>query len=171
MTDPLHHRRSIRLPTHDYSMPGAYFVTICTRERECVLGDIVDGTFVESTVGGVVRETWAFLPCRFPSLTADAFVVMPNHVHGILVFEGAAIGGAASSAPTLGRVVRVFKSMSVVEGNRALGNVGPFWQRNYFERVVRDDEELERIRAYIVENPARWAEDEENPYRVSETIL
>jgi hypothetical protein len=146
VTDPLHHRRSIRLPTHDYATPGAYFVTICTRERECVLGDIVDGTFVESTVGGVVRETWASLPCRFPALATDAFVVMPNHVHGVLVFEGVAVdatttaaratGGAASSAPTLGRVVRVFKSMSAVEGNRALGNVGPFWQRNYFERVV-----------------------------------
>jgi REP element-mobilizing transposase RayT len=98
----------------------------------------------------------------------DAFVVMPNHVHGIAVFVGAGLAlpeenGAASSAPTLGDVVRAFKSLSAIHVNRLLRRSGPLWQRNYYEHVIRNERELDKIREYIATNPLRWALDRENP--------
>jgi len=93
---------------------------------------------------------------------------MPNHVHGIIMLMGAASGAptdrAASGAPTLGRVVRAFKSVSAITANEALGRSGqPFWQRNYYEHVIRDEEELNVVRRYVRENPLRWSDDPDNP--------
>ncbi len=100
------------------------------------------------------------MPLRFALIELDAFVVMPNHVHGIIVISQ----GAASSAPTLGLIMRAFKSISAVACNRELVRADvPFWQRNYYERIIRDADDLNRIRQYIADNPARWAEDPENP--------
>jgi REP element-mobilizing transposase RayT len=83
-----HHRRSIRLPGYDYTSPGAYFVTICVQNRECLLGQVIDGGMMVDPAGSVVQQTWNDLPRRFPSVELDAFVVMPNHVHGIIVLRG-----------------------------------------------------------------------------------
>jgi len=107
----------------------------------------------------------------------DTFVVMPNHVHGIVVFVGAGLAlpleialscqeGAASSAPTLGDVMRAFKSLSALRVNRRMMRTGRLWQRNYFEHVIRDEEDLNLIRQYILGNPARWEEDENHPDRL-----
>ena len=163
--DPrIHRRRSIRLPEYDYSQPGAYFVTICAHDREMSLQ--------AEQVQDAVRSAWSGLPNRFPNVTLDEFVVMPNHVHGIIILEGdassdgAASGaeGAASSAPTLGAIVRAFKSVSAMEANKALVRSGrPFWQRNYYEHVIRDDDELNAIRQYVRDNPANWDGDPDNP--------
>jgi putative transposase len=121
------------------------------------------------------------LPGRFPGLALDAFVVMPNHVHGIAAFVGAGLAlpvdeGAASSAPTSGDgvargvptladVIRAFKSLSAIHVNRLLRRSGSVWQRSYFDHVVRDDRDLERIREYTATNPLRWALGHENPER------
>jgi REP element-mobilizing transposase RayT len=155
--DPeIHHRRSIRLPTYDYSRSGAYFVTLCTFQRELVLES--------QAVAAVVIETWRTLPIRFPSISLDEFVIMPNHFHGIIVLQRDVVQGAASGAPTLGGVIRAFKSLSAIGANRTLGRSDrPFWQRNYYERVIRNEDELYRIREYILENPAKWAQDKNNP--------
>ncbi len=155
-----HHRRSIRLRDYDYSQAGAYFVTICIYNRECLLGEI-DGDGVRLVRSGqIVTETWDKMPLRFALIELDAFVVMPNHVHGIMVISQ----GAASSAPTLGLIMRAFKSISAVACNRELVRADvPFWQRNYYEHIIRDADDLNRIRQYIADNPARWAEDPENP--------
>jgi REP element-mobilizing transposase RayT len=148
-----HNRRSIRLRGYDYSKPGAYFVTICTHDRESSLET--------ASVAGLVTAAWADLPWRCPGVALDEFIVMPNHVHGIIVLTG-----AASSAPTLGEVVRAFKSLSAIEANRARGAEGqPFWQRNYYEHIVRDDDELRIIRQYIRSNPSMWETDLDNPAR------
>lgn len=167
-------RRSLRLRGFDYSKEGAYFVTICTQNREYLFGDVVDGKMRLNDVGRLVRTVWGGLAERFPSVELDAFVVMPNHVHGILVLVGAGLAlpveGAASSAPTgttsitLGNVLRAFKSMSAIRVNRLLPRSGkPFWQRNYYEHVIRNEESLNRIREYIATNPLRWELDRENP--------
>lgn len=150
--DPqIHHRRSIRLPGYNYSQPGAYFVTICTDNRDLLLET--------ERVQELVRSAWYALPARFPTIALDEFVIMPNHIHGIIILRG-----AASSAPTLGTVVRAFKSISAIEANNILGRLGqPFWQRNYYEHVIRNDDELNRIRQYIRDNPLKWAEDPYNP--------
>ena len=161
-----HHRRSIRLAGYDYSQPGGHFVTICTYKRELSLGS--------EEVEAVVRSAWDDLPTRFPHVTLDEFVMMPNHIHGILIFgsvaraqrrRGAARSeGEASIAPTLGQVLRVFKSRSAIEANRVMNRQGrPFWQRNYYEHIIRGEDELNIIRQYIKDNPTKWDQDPDNP--------
>jgi REP element-mobilizing transposase RayT len=170
----IHHRCSIRLREYDYSSIGAYFVTICAYERECLFGDIVDGEMRLNGAGRVVGNVWEALPERFPQVALDEYVIMPNHFHGIICIVGAPLAaplpfvsekrGAASSAPTLGSIVRAFKSISAIGVNRLLNRQGcPLWQRNYYERVIRDDFELSATREYIHFNPANWADDEERP--------
>jgi len=187
---PAPRRRPLRLPGFDYSGEGAYFVTICTRNRECLFGAVVDGEMRLNNVGRVVQMIWGGLSDRFPTIELDTFVVLPNHVHGTLVVGaalappkrrkvGAAlalpVGGAASSAPTrsasttLGTVVRAFKSISAIGVNRLLSRSGqPLWQRSYYEHIIRTEESLNRIREYIATNPLRWQLDRENPERKGE---
>jgi len=193
-----HHRRSIRLKDYDYSQPGAYFVTICTHQKEFLFGNIFDGQMRLSAVGALVLNVWEGLQQRFPTIELDAFAVMPNHVHCIIVIASVEAGlalpdnshpvgaglalpraqqaaplqivqGAASSAPTLGDIIRAFKSISAIQGNRLLLRTGvPLWQRNYYEHIIRDDNSLNRIREYIITNPMRWELDRENPTRTGE---
>jgi putative transposase len=188
-----HHRRSIRLQGYDYSRSGAYFVTICAAGRECLFGDVLDGIMHVNDAGRMVQSAWDGLPQRFPGIDADASIVMPNHFHGIIVvgtiFVGAPLAaprimnhtvahgqGAASSPPTndnpddmsrrvtIGDVMRAFKSISAITVNRHLNRSGqPLWQRNYYEHIIRTPESLDRIRQYIIDNPARWAIDRDNP--------
>jgi putative transposase len=156
--DPtVHHRRSIRLAGYDYAQPGAYFVTICTCNRELSLQT--------ERVKDAVRSAWLGLPARFPRVVLDEFVVMPNHLHGIIILAPtAASKGAASGTPTLGQIIRAFKSLAAIEANRILGSSGrPFWQRNYYEHVIRDENELNTIRQYTRDNPVNWLEDPDNP--------
>jgi putative transposase len=164
------HRRSLRLTGYDYAQSGAYFVTICTQNRACVFGCVDDGDMRLNEAGRMVRSVWQALPDRFPGMELDAFVIMPNHVHGIVAFVGAGLAlpgdkGAASSAPTLGDVVRAFKSLSAIRVNCLLRRSGSLWQRNYYEHVIRNERELDRIREYIATNPLRWALDRENPQK------
>jgi REP element-mobilizing transposase RayT len=165
----IHRRRSIRLKGYEYSRPGTYFVTICTRDRECLFGNVSDGQMVLNNAGRIIERAWKDLPTRFPSVELDVFGVMPNHVHGIIAIVGAGLAppktkGAASSAPTLGDVVRAFKSISAIRVNRHLSRSGqPLWQRNYYEHIIRTDDEQNRIQQYIRDNPMGWLEDRENP--------
>jgi REP element-mobilizing transposase RayT len=155
-----HARRSIRLRGYEYTQSGAYFVTICIHQRECLLGDVINGDMVRNKCGDIVQECWNELPAHFPKMGLDTFVVMPNHVHGIILLRG----GAASSAPTLWDIVRAFKSLSAIRINRFLDRCGrPLWQRNYYEHIIRHEEALNRAREYIVLNPLRWHLDQENP--------
>jgi len=148
-------RRPIRLKDYDYSTPGAYFVTICTHRRQPILRS--------SQLRQIIEDTWSRLPEGFPNLELDAFVVMPHHVHFVAMLHardgvGAALGppaqGAPRRAPTLGDIVRAFKSIAARQTNQLRDSPGePVWQRNYYDRIVRDEEELGRIREYIANNP------------------
>lgn len=173
----IHHRRSIRLRDYDYAAVGAYFVTVCAQGRECLFGGIVDGAMVLNDAGRMVEGWWAKLPEVFINVSVDSSIVMPNHFHGIVVLVGAAPRvrpldltnkGAHAGAP-LQRVVQWFKTMTTnayIRGAKE-HNWSPFpgrlWQRNYYERIIRNDTELNAIREYIATNPQRWADDEENP--------
>ena len=176
----IHHRRSIRLRNFDYASAGAYFVTICVQGRECLLGEVADGVMGANDAGRMVESVWHGLPDRFAGIELDEFVIMPNHVHFILFLVGAGLAlpghkiiqeedgaskeGGASPAPTLSDVAGAFKSLCAIKVNRMLARTGrPLWQRNYDERIIRNDAELEKFRAYILLNPDRWAGDEENP--------
>ena len=167
----LPNRRSIRLRDYDYGQNGAYFVTICVAQRLCLLGDIMDGVMRCSTVGEVVESAWNDLPNHTPGLILDTWVVMPNHLHGIVILPGDPLLEPLSQTisrgikpGSLGAVVGSFKSAvsrQVSAGN--LSHVRPLWQRNYFERIIRNDRELDATRRYIEANPARWAEDPDHP--------
>ncbi len=170
----IHRRRSIRLPGYDYSSAGAYFVTVCTKNNKCLFGDIVDGVMGLNQAGKIIHTVWHELPMHYAAIDLDVFVIMPNHVHGIIVLTGTSVvgaglalpgsEGAASSAPTLGNVMRTFKSLSAIRVNRVLMRTGqPLWQRNYYEHIIRNEARLYRIREYIVGNPQNWIMDPENP--------
>lgn len=156
-------RRSMRLQGYDYAQAGAYFTTICTEDRLCLFGAVTDGAMRLSAAGELAATVWSALPLRFPHIDLDAFVIMPNHIHGIIVLAG--------RAPTIGKMVGAFKSLFALEYIRGIRSNkwpvfdGRVWQRNYYEHVIRDDSDLKRIRRYIEENPLRWELDEENPQR------
>ncbi len=150
--DPrVHHRQSIRLPGYDYTIAGHYFITICTDRRELVLD--------RPALHAAVEGAWHSLAQRFPGIAMDEFIIMPNHVHGIL-----ALPPLDSRRVGLSNVVRAFKSISAIAANRLLRRSRrPFWQRNYFERIIRSDRELLATREYIRNNPLNWTLDPENP--------
>ena len=172
-----HHRRSIRLHGYDYTQAGAYFVTVTTRDKQCLFGDVVEEEIRLSEFGKVVWKSWHEIPEHLSGVRMDEFVVMPNHVHGILLIPDNR-RGTACRAPTperfgrpvsgsLPTIVRSFKSVSTKRINRIRSTPGtPVWQRNYYERVIRSEAELDRVRQYIVYNPAKWPEDAENPQTV-----
>jgi putative transposase len=166
------HRRSIRLDGYDYTQPGIYFLTIVTHEREPLFGEIEQGVMRLNAWGEIARDEWFKTAALRPSIAlhADEFVVMPNHVHGILWINHT-VGAERRSAPTktqpcvtagsLGAVVRGYKSAVTYTINATRETRGtPVWQRNYYEHIVRDDADLNRIRDYIANNPLKWGEDD-----------
>ena len=169
-------RRSIRLQGYDYSQAGAYFVTVCTPYRRCLFGDVVDGRVVLTRYGRIAAECWEWLGARDPHVQLDEWIVMPNHLHGIIVMSDDNLAGKGGSrtAPTvtiarkpLGRLVGAFKTVSAKRINSSRGTPGArFWQRNYYEHVIRSEDELQRVREYIAGNPGKWMEDPENPRRI-----
>lgn len=168
-----HHRRSIRLKGYDYTQAGVYFVTICVQGGLCLLGNIVDGEMICNPAGDMVHKTWHDLPDRYPHIELDAFIVMPNHVHGIIVITGDHIGdsetGMGHGKPTLGRIIGAYKSISTNGYIRGVKQddwepfPGRFWQRNYYERIIRNERALNAIRQYIAGNPASWPDDQLHP--------
>lgn len=185
-----HRRRSMRLKGWDYSRPGGYFVTICTQGRECRLGKIAGGKMRLSDAGEMVRWTWEELPSKYPGVEIDAFVVMPNHVHGIIVLTDAVGAGPRArpgphtrpvegrpqgAAPTrfsLPDVVHRFKSLTTARYRSGVARLGwppfsaRFWQRNYYEHILRGEAEMDRAREYVLCNPLKWTEDENHPMNV-----
>ena len=172
-----HHRRNIRLKGYDYSQPGAYFLTICTYRHELIFGGIVNGEMILNQCAETVLKCWHDLTNYCQHIELSAFVVMPNHVHGIVVIKD--VGTDPGSVPakpvkaikrySLPEIVRIFKTSSSRRINSARGTVGtPVWQRNYWEHVIRNQEAFNRICDYIVTNPKRWYLDRENPDRMGE---
>lgn len=168
-----HHRRSIRLRGFDYTQEGAYFVTVCTQNRICLFGEVVGEEMRLNETGVLVQTVWNGLPDHYSHVELDAFVIMPNHVHGVVVLARAGFKPPRTTAPTtrhgLPEIVRAFKTFSARRINAMRATPGTsVWQRNYYEHIIRDDAAFDRIRQYIIENPARWADDPENPMRRSQ---
>lgn len=110
-----HHRRSIRLKGYDYAQAGAYFVTMCTQDRVCLFGDVVDGQMRLNECGQVVADAWSWLSGRYPYVALDEWVVMPNHLHGIMVLTGPDGRGGSRTAPIRTRGSMAGLTESVVE--------------------------------------------------------
>jgi REP element-mobilizing transposase RayT len=167
-------RRSIRLQHYDYSQPGSYFVTIVAHQRQCLFGEIVEGIVRMGGAGEIVCELIEKISARVPSVTVDPFLIMPNHFHAILNVgakfiapESSALNSAGMNrAPTLGQILRAIKAASTVRIRRQCG-IEHVWQRNYYEHVIRNEESLNRIRQYILDNPLKWERDPENPQATS----
>jgi REP element-mobilizing transposase RayT len=167
-------RKEIRLKGYDYSSLGEYFVTICTKGREHLFGEIVeDGGNLNST-GKIAVGCWNELPAHFPNVELDEFVVMPNQIHGIIRIMDNPVGARhARPRPKrrndLGDVVGSFKSAITNRVHKIHNTLGvTIWQRGYFERVIRDDRSLHKIRDYIATNPQRWSMDAENDDRIGD---
>ena len=212
----IHRRRSLRLKGYDYTHVGAYFITIVTQGRSCLFGEIVGEEMQLSEAGEMMDKIWEALPQRFPVIEIDMFVVMPNHLHGIIVISKpkrattrvaptksidietglvpaqntadhakntafttnrvttrvtptGGVGDSTKNQFALGDVIGAYKSLTTVEYVRGVKATKwePFherlWQRNYYEHVVRHDESLRDLQQYILDNPAQWAFDKENP--------
>jgi putative transposase len=173
-----HHRRSIRLPDYDYACPGAYFITLVAYQRTCLFGRVRDKEVEYSETGRILNEQWQRNPNHFPNVELGAFIVMPNHVHGIIILHDVPCRGGVTppenivkgdetsplQRPTLGQVVAYFKYQTTKQVNLILDSAGvPLWQRNYYEHIIRSEEEHRLIYDYIESNPVHWDVDEENP--------
>jgi REP element-mobilizing transposase RayT len=178
-------RASLRLPSWDYSSPAWYFVTICTKHHKRILGDILDGVVQLSVFGRIAHQEWLRSAHVRTELALDAFVIMPNHIHGIVCIQSSvkvankssssekSRARATSRSPlrkpglpsrSLGSLVAGFKVAATKRINSLRSSPGKsVWQRGYYDHVIRDDHDLVRIREYIESNPQKWEEDEYFP--------
>jgi len=174
-------RHSIRLKGYNYGQPGAYFVTICTHRRECLFGEAVEGEVALSTFGKIVEGEWKISANIRREIELDEFVVMPNHIHGIVSIRDHHPVGATGRSPlhsihrtlppkSLGSFIAGFKSSVTKKINHLRGIPGqPVWQRNYYEHVIRNEIDLEETREYIQNNPLKWLEDENHPANIKKS--
>ena len=176
-TTAIHHRRRdaqlcVSTIGYDYSLAGMYFVTICVQKHTCLFGEIVDGEMVLNDYGKIIQTVWDKLPQHYDNIQLDEFVIMPNHIHGIIVITGdaATVGAGFKPAPTitatptkhgLPEIVRALKTFSARKINELRNLQGEkLWQRNYWEHIIRNEQSYQRIANYIINNPQNWNNDE-----------
>jgi putative transposase len=185
MTVVLKHRKSIRLKHYNYSMPGDYFITICTNDHERIFGEIVENEIQLSKIGILVKQFWEEIPLHFSNVELDEYVIMPNHIHGILILRECTVGAEyiqplrlryiqplrlryiqplrqttfqhviPNSIPS---IVRSFKAAVTRECRKKNYQIC-CWQRNYYEHIIRNEKELNNIRDYIFGNLLQWKAD------------
>jgi putative transposase len=185
-------RRSIRLKDYDYSMPGEYFVTICTYNKECLFGDMVGEEMRLNKLGKIVQEEWLRTTEIRTDVELDEFIIMPNHVHGIItLIEPVGANGNSpqncnpsndwayidtplqktkfcSPSKTIGAIIRGFKSAVTKHINELRSTPGiPIWQRGYYEHIIRTEKDLQNTREYIINNPLKWSFEKDNPENIS----
>lgn len=177
MTVGLSHRQSIRLDGYDYSSSGMYFVTICTQNKLCLFGEVKDGEMILNEAGLTAQQCWLDIPLHFPHVILHEFVIMPNHIHGILEITDDAVGANnhspdndlpefKSPSKTIGSIIRGFKIgvMKWFKRNDLLTRANVYsplqaqtiWQRNYYEHIIRNEKSYSTIADYIVSNPINW---------------
>ena len=185
----IHHRHSIRLPEYDYSSPGYYFVTICAKDRECIFGEIRNGIMGLSELGTIIHNEWLNSQLIRKNIRLDQFVVMPNHIHGIVeiidhkgIDHVAGIDNGIDRNQSLQRqnpnihqygpqsnnlftIIRGFKGATTKQINQYIGNIegGSIWQSRFYDRIINTVEELENVKEYIRNNPIHWNDDRNNP--------
>ena len=182
-----HHRRSMRLRGYDYSQAGAYFVTICTWKKECLFGEVEKGQVILNEAGNMVKIWWSEIQNKYKNAELDGYIIMPNHFHGIVFIETDFVG-AIHELPLLHgesrheyqkqrrkmllpKFVGWFKMNSAKQINQIRGTPGiPVWQRNYYEHIIRKEDDLEKIRKYIADNPLKWDMDENNLVNLKQNV-
>lgn len=194
MKNNKHNRHSVRLKNYDYSQTGAYFVTVCAQDKKCVFGKIENHELILNDAGIMVYNTFKEIPEHYAGIDIDEFIIMPNHIHAIIIINTVGadprvcpeshicldtmkLGQAQGPAPTnklkLSDIVQRVKSLTTkkyienVKQNNWKSFNKRLWQRNYYEHVIRDEEDLNKIREYIIYNYLKWVEDDENPDKIS----
>ncbi len=175
---PPHHRKSIRLKEYDYTLAGAYFVTVVTYNRQCLFVKIAKNNVDLSDLGKIAQDCWLEIPEHFNDVQINPFIVMPNHIHGIIntveqtnTIPNNACRGTIYRAPTtenfghpvegsIPTIVRTYKAAVSRIAHRKL-HIRNIWQRNYYEHIIRDQDELEIISSYIQSNSENWTSDPE----------
>ena len=162
-----HHRRSVRVKSHDYASPGEYFITICTYERESIFGVVQEDKMLLNEWGTIAENCWGDLLNHFSHIHLGPYIIMPNHIHGIIGIDkyperhckvdrrfSDAISGSIST------IVGSFKSATTRKINQVRQNSGAtIWQRNFHEHIIFDDDAKVRIQDYIINNPRNWKDD------------
>lgn len=175
----LSQRRSPRMQGYDYNQSGAYFVTICAQYRQCIFGQIIDGEMQLNGISEIVVEWWNRIPQHYPFVEIDDFVIMPNHIHGIISWnidvgtgsprpkKNPIVGTGIprpKDAPNLGKIVGYFKYQSTKYINQLNNTPGKrIWQSRYHDHIIRDEPDLLRLREYIQNNPKKWELDQLHP--------
>ncbi len=168
--------KSTRLQSWDYSNSAYYFVTICTKNKEKYFGKIADDKMILNKIGKIAEQFWLEIPSHFPFVILDEFILMPNHIHGILVFENNDCRDKAlpclymdnvgknrfqnQGKNTLSSVIGSFKSICTKTINKIQSEIFFAWQGCFYDRIIRTEEELNKVRNYIINNPLKWFEDE-----------
>jgi putative transposase len=181
-----HHRRSICLKGYDYTQPGGYFITINFQDKECLLGKVTNDKIHLNDAGEMIKRWWEKISIEFINIKLDEYIIMPNHIHGIIFIVGAdprvcpydkmnnhvRIKGEHTGSPlqiSLSRLIQWFKTMTTNEyiQNVKRNDWQPFnkklWQRNFYEHIIRNENGLKAIRQYIINNPQKWHLDRQNP--------
>ena len=169
--------KSIRLPDWDYSSNGAYYITICTKNRECLFGKIVDGKMTLNDIGAIIKQCWYDLPNHYENCKLDEFVIMPDHVHGIIIIDNdhkfPIVVEAIHELPLrkkqqlqqtrksrrqmlIPKIIGRFKMQTTKSFHEIKHTSEKLWQRDYFEHIIRNENELNHIREYIINNPLKW---------------
>jgi putative transposase len=168
-------RNTNRIPQHNYSAPGYYFITICTKNRLELFGTVKNGQIVLNDLGNMVNTWWQKTFEKYQNLLNDVYIIMPNHIHGIINIVGAGSSRPGNNtnnkfnrrgdrAPTIGQIIAYFKYQSTKQINILRNTPGlKIWQRNYYDHIIRNEKSLQKIREYIINNPTTWDKDIENP--------
>jgi len=169
---PRQARKQNRLNGYDYSQSNYYFVTICTQNRKYIFGDIANNEMILNDAGDMVNFWWQETFKKYKNISIDEYIIMPNHIHGIInIAVGARsprpdnnkIIGRGNRAPTIGNIIAYFKYQTTKQINESQNTPGKkIWQRNYYDHIIRNDKSLNNIRQYIKNNPATWNTDENN---------
>ncbi|MDT8381936.1 MAG: transposase [Brevefilum sp.] len=166
---PDRHRKNVRLKDYDYASPGYYFVSIVSYERKNIFGEIIDGEMNLNQAGKTVEQTWQDIPKHFPNTSCEIFVVMPNHIHGIIniiddeIVRAQSIRGNGVKPKSIGSIIGSFKSAVTKQLHQTKTiNQERIWQRNYYEHIIRDEDDYQQITDYIAANPINWGHDLKN---------
>ena len=173
-------RKSIRLRKYNYSLPNYYFVTICANNRQCLFGKINNGKIKLNAIGETTNKYWRQLVKQFNHISLGKYIIMPNHLHGIIIIKNVGAGYPRPQIP-LGQIIAWFKYQSTKQINQIINDPAgiinngredraptnkkypKIWQRNYYEHIIRNEEELGRIEQYIITNPTMWSYDTNRP--------
>lgn len=161
-------RRNNRLKGYSYTLNGYYYVTICTDRRIEWLGNIINYEMIINLYGTICQKCWVDLPNHYNNLDIDTFIIMPNHIHGILIIDNVYKREGYKPSPTdklysLSEIIRGFKTFSSKEINKIIKIKNKFkWQRSFYEHIIRNDKSMNNIREYIINNPSTWEKEKNN---------